>query len=260
MKNLCKPLILFLALIFLISYSTLALAVPCVELAGPGDLDNDGNIDGDDYAIFRSILGTNFGDAGFNLTADYDGDGSISYADLSFSTSAPDVPSVELVGPISDIFVGDTFDVIVVANDVEYIDSTLGCMDRLLSFGFDLNYNMTSFAFNGATIGSLFFDDSSLLLATDVAGSAFPGVSGDDILLASLSFASLTVGTFSLGITSSSSDLNEGLTTLLGPKIDMTQNLDIEVSGAPIPEPSTMILMCLGLVCMIGGCRNKFKK
>ncbi len=248
MKKLCRPLILFLALIFLISCSTLALAVS----VGPGDLDHDGDIDTYDYSLFRSTLGTYTGDPGFNGEADYDGDGGISYADLSFSTSTVAVASAELVGPINDIFVGDMFNVNVVANGVE-------SMNELLAFGFDLNYGMTEFAFNGATMGSLFFDDSFKFPATAVAGSTFPGLTGDDILLASLSFTSLTTGTFSLGIISSLSNLNQGLTTLLGPKIDMTQNLDIEVSGAPVPEPSTIVLMCLGLVGIVGY-RNKFKK
>ena len=237
MENLCRPLTLFLTLIFLIIFTTLALAISSV---GPGDLDGDGDIDGDDYTIFRSNLGTLTGDAGFNPEADYDGDGSISYADLSFSTATTAVSSAELVGPISDIFVGDTFNVDVVANDVEG-------GDNLLAFGFDLDYGMTAFAFNGATVGPSFFDDSFRFLDTGVAGSTFPGLSGDNILLASLSFTSLAPGTFSLGIISNLFDLNEGLTTLFGPKINMTQSLDIGVSSAPVPEPSTILLLGSGL-------------
>ena len=54
-------------------------------------------------------------------------------------------------------------------------------------------------------LGFIFF-----ITATDVAGMAFPGVIGDGILLASLSFSFLVTGDFSLGIVSDLSDFNEG--------------------------------------------------
>jgi hypothetical protein len=46
-----------------------------------GDLDGDGDVDGDDRDILRSALNTRTGDAGFIPEADYDGDGLISYND-----------------------------------------------------------------------------------------------------------------------------------------------------------------------------------
>ncbi len=49
--------------------------------AVPGDLDRDGDIDRDDYLIFRSTLGKREGDPGYIPDADYDGDGRITYAD-----------------------------------------------------------------------------------------------------------------------------------------------------------------------------------
>ena len=47
----------------------------------PGDLDDDGDVDGDDHRLFRSALGTCRGDTSYCEEADYDGDGCISYAD-----------------------------------------------------------------------------------------------------------------------------------------------------------------------------------
>jgi len=46
-----------------------------------GDLDDDGDVDGDDRDILRSALNTRTGDVGFIPEADYDGDGLISYND-----------------------------------------------------------------------------------------------------------------------------------------------------------------------------------
>ena len=47
----------------------------------PGDLDYDGDIDGDDNTLFRSTLGKCADDAGYNPEADYDNDGCVTYAD-----------------------------------------------------------------------------------------------------------------------------------------------------------------------------------
>ena len=46
-----------------------------------GDLDADGDVDGDDRNILRSALNSSTGDTGFIPEADYDGDGLISYND-----------------------------------------------------------------------------------------------------------------------------------------------------------------------------------
>jgi len=47
----------------------------------PGDLDGNRVVDGADYAMFRSTLGKCNGDSGFLVTADYDNDGCVTYAD-----------------------------------------------------------------------------------------------------------------------------------------------------------------------------------
>ena len=157
------------------------------------------------------------------------------------------IPTTRLEPLDLSITAGETFDVEVRVDGVTDVDPIFG-PDELLAFGFDVVYD-PGFTYNGATVWAT-YDDSSLFPYTDVAGSYFPGVSGDDILLATLSFtAPSTAGFYSLGIFSDLGDPNEGLHTLLYPQIDMSTGIDIEVSGstpAPVPEPGTLLLVAMG--------------
>lgn len=47
----------------------------------PGDLNSDHIVDSRDYSMFRASLGKKRGDLGYNFTADYDGDGWVTYSD-----------------------------------------------------------------------------------------------------------------------------------------------------------------------------------
>ncbi|MBE9528916.1 MAG: PEP-CTERM sorting domain-containing protein [Proteobacteria bacterium] len=81
---------------------------------------------------------------------------------------------------------------------------------------------------------------------------------GNNIHLASLSFTSSTVGTYSLGIVSDIfSDFNAGLITLIYPQLDMTTSIDIDVTS--VPEPSTLLLLGSGLIGL-GLIKRRFKR
>jgi len=192
---------------------------------------------------------------------------------LFFMGSAHALPTASLELSSADIYEGDTFDLNVIVDGVTGFDPMLG-PDEIIAFGFDVDYNLAQFEYRGATVWpgetlASFFDpgfhDDSALLSPDVAGSYFglpgSGPNGDNILLASLSFTPLMTGSFSLGITSDLSDMNEGLGSWLYGPLDLTNSINIDVASAaaPVPEPGTILLFGTGLAGFVGF-RKKFKK
>lgn len=174
------------------------------------------------------------------------------------TTSARAVPVVSLDLPPS-VAAGDSFGVGVVVDAVTF-------PDELIAFGFDV-VTPATFTYNGATVDSAFSDDSAFFPATDVAGSAFPGVTGTNILLATLSFTTSLPGLYSVGISSDLFDLNEGLAlfnlfTFPDPlPMDMSTSAYINVTAPdPVPEPATIALLGIGIAGLGGGAvRRKWK-
>jgi hypothetical protein len=158
----------------------------------------------------------------------------------SFSAFASPIPSLKLDIFDSEILTGEPFDIDVVAVGVPD-------MDEVLAFGFDVIHS-SSFRLNKATVGTGFNDDSAMFPNTDVAGSAFPGVSGgNDVLLATLNFSPSLLGTFSLVIYSDLADPNEGLFTFDFPQVDITTRDTVSV----VPIPATFLLLGSGLAGLI---------
>ncbi len=155
------------------------------------------------------------------------------------TTSARAIPIVSLDLP-SSVATGESFDVEVVVDGVDPSDG-------LLAFGFNVVApNPLNITFNNASVAAPFFDDSAFL-PIDVAGSTFPSISGNGIILATLNFTANSVGDYSLGIIS---DLFafEGLFTEVN-MYDMTASTNISVVS---PEPTTIALLGIGLAGIAG--------
>ena len=157
--------------------------------------------------------------------------------------------SIDLEISDTDINIGENFSIDVWVNDA----SVFG--DEIIAFGFDItNSNNSVVNTIDWSVAIPFDDDSGFFPSTDVAGSIFPGLIDDSILLATLNFSALDEGNVTLGIFSDLGDFNEGLVYLWQGNQDITSTLDITISSAPapIPEPSTILLVSCGLIGMVG--------
>jgi len=176
-----------------------------------------------------------------------------------FMVSQAHALSIQLAPSDANITAGENFTIDVVASGI--FDGLF--FDEVIAFGFDVNVADTSLlAYTGATVNSFFWDDSASFGNTDVAGSAFPGVTDNQITLATLSFTALTNGMTTLGIFSDLGDWNEGLIYAFNGPVNLTTYLDLSVSpnSAPVPEPATIFLFTSGLAGLAGVARKKRQK
>jgi hypothetical protein len=171
---------------------------------------------------------------------------------LFLSTMAANaVPVISLSPSSTSLGLNEAFTIDVFVDGVELAD-------QLFAFGFDVSAQ-TDITYNSATVAAPFFDDSGFFSTTDVAGSTFPAVSGDGILLATLDLTTgTTTGLLDVSIFSTAADfgLSEGLFTL-STTYEINETATVEVIGdAAVPLPSTAFLIGLGLLGMVRRTRS----
>lgn len=156
----------------------------------------------------------------------------------------------------SSITVGDRFDVAVSVYD----DGTLA---DLTGFGFDIRLDQTTsvLGYTGYTMGPDFLDAPDPF-NPDFVGGLYIGFgnAGQSVELATLSFQALQAGTGTIDIFGMFDDMFYGLfysvgyDDIIGGLGDesIQGNVDVTVNAAPVPEPSTIILMLTGLAGVVG--------
>ncbi len=142
----------------------------------------------------------------------------------------------------SIVNLGDTFTVSLVAD----------IPDPVLGWGLDVSFDPALLALDpatGVTIGPDWFP----AFAPDgdnLAGLAFPEVSGSNVLLADLTFTALAAGATSLAASFTAGDFTEGFPLSSGDFADVAfVGASINIAGtSAAPEPATLLLSGIGIL------------
>ncbi len=133
---------------------------------------------------------------------------------------------------------------------VDVVYSGLPSGDELVGFGFNVLLS-PNLQLDGFTVDSAFGDASGP--DAQVAGLAFPGVTGDPITLAVLNLTALQAGAGSISVSGVYDQSFLGLYFLFnenGESIDGSTTVRIDGSSE-IPEPSTALLLLLGAPALL---------
>ncbi len=129
-----------------------------------------------------------------------------------------------------------------------FVVDVLGDLSEpIVGFGFDVDHDTSLLLQEETEIGPDWFAVASAD-GDGLAGAAFlPGVSGPDVLLATITFTGLETGLTALSLGITEGDPTEGFALVTPGEFDLVEfgeDLPVRV----IPEPATAVLLLLGLV------------
>ncbi|MDB6000077.1 MAG: hypothetical protein JWP52_1776 [Rhizobacter sp.] len=177
---------------------------------------------------------------------------------LAAASMASHAVTFELV-PVGTLEVGQSFDLQLHAvNPFQGQDPD----ESLLSFGFHLEFDTNMLQFGSFTVAAGFDNDSAGLGANIFSASAFPFIDNagqTDLLLGTLHFDALRRGMTGVNLFTDASDLHrfQGFSYLFADTIDLNASTGLTI--APIPEPSTVMLMAGGLAGLAAWRRRSVK-
>jgi hypothetical protein len=129
------------------------------------------------------------------------------------------------------------------------VDLMANIPDPVLGWGLDVTFNSSIISLTGVTIGSQ-WSPATAADGDGLAGLAFPlPISGDNVLLATLSFDTLAQGSTDIVASATLGDLTEGFPLASGGFAEVIYSPG---TATVIPLPAAIWLFGAGLIGLIG--------